>query len=91
MVRKGRKQGTMRFSFRPGGEAGKVCLAGDFNGWKPASMRKQQSGEYALTVPLGPGNYQYKFQVDGQWLLDPDNEARTLNQYGTLNSVVNID
>jgi hypothetical protein len=38
-----------------------------------------------------PGNSEYKFIVDGKWILDPDNKLYEENQYGTGNSVLCIN
>jgi hypothetical protein len=53
-------------------------------------MRKQKDGSYSTTVPLAVGSHEYKFILDGQWVVDPDNNAWALNPYGTLNSVVQV-
>ena len=90
MVTKGRRKGTTRFSVKPGDGARKVCLAGDFNGWTPAAMRKQKDGLFAATLSLDPGCYDYKFVVDGQWVVDPDNSTLTINPFGTFNSVAEV-
>jgi 1,4-alpha-glucan branching enzyme len=91
MVGKGSKKGTVRFSLQVENTAKKVHLVGDFSGWNPVSMKKQKDRRYAATVALNPGNYEYKFVVDGQWRVDPDNGAWALNPYGTLNSVAVIE
>ncbi len=91
MITKGRKKGTFRFVYSANNTAGKVAVAGDFTQWEPLTMRKQKNGSYAVTVPLAPGTYQYKFRVNDAWMTDPDNEACCENQYGTLNSVVTAD
>jgi len=90
MITRGRKKGTTRFILKPTNGVNKVCLAGDFTEWKPVRMRKQANGSYAITVPLSEGMHEYKFQVDEDWLLDPDNHQSTLNSFGTLNSVTEI-
>lgn len=90
MYDKGRKKGTVRFSVKPLGGAKKVSIAGDFNDWQPAPLRKSKD-EFALTLPVAGGTHEYKFLVDGQWIVDPDNSAWALNPYGTLNSVAQID
>ena len=91
MYGKGSKKGTVRFSVTPADGARKVMLAGSFNDWRPARMRKLRNGAFALTVPLGAGSHEYKFIVDDQWVVDPDNPTWTMNPYGTFNSVAQID
>lgn len=55
----------------------KVLLAGDFNGWRPENLPLVQAGKagWQILVPLPAGKYQYLFQVDGQWVKDPDCRA----------------
>ncbi len=69
--------------------AGSVTVAGDFNGWNATAnpMKKDANGEWTATVPLGPGEHQYKFVVDDQWIADPGNPV-TAGDYG--NSVVKV-
>ncbi|MDD3296312.1 MAG: glycogen-binding domain-containing protein [Candidatus Omnitrophica bacterium] len=72
--------------------AGKVMLAGDFNAWKASStpLRKNRKKVWEKELVLGPGRYEYKFVVDGNWMSDPNNQDRVQNSYGTENSVVEI-
>lgn len=54
--------------------AKEVHLCGDFNGWRTNEIKLQREGNGWITkYVLAPGNYQYKFFVDGQWTLDPTN------------------
>jgi hypothetical protein len=80
--------GGVLFSYRAP-YAGSVALAGDFNGWSTTAnpMTKDADGVWTLTVSLGPGEHQYKFVVDGQWIADPGNPV-TAGDYG--NSVVKV-
>jgi len=66
-----------------------VLLAGDFNNWTPMPMAKNER-EFQAIVELEPGEYQYKFVVDGQWMEDPGASKVTLNEFGTTNSVVHV-
>ena len=90
MITKGRKKGTFRFQLQTSNSAKKVCVAGDFSDWEPVRMKKQKNGSYAVTMPLSAGNYQYKFRINDEWLLDPDNHNNALNSFGSLNSVAKI-
>ena len=47
-----------------------------------------KAGVYTATVKLAPGDYQYKFVIDGTWCADPENLDFVRNEHGTLNSVV---
>ena len=91
MYAKGRQKGTIRFSISPGDAGKKIALAGSFNNWVPKAMRKQKDGSFACTVELSPGTYEYKFVVDGQWVVDPDTNAWAMNNYGTFNSVAQVE
>ncbi len=90
MFEKGKKPGTVQFSIKPSAGIKKAQIAADFNGWKPAAMPKRKDGSFALEVPLRAGNYEYKFLLDGQWVVDPENSAWALNPFGTLNSVAHV-
>jgi len=69
-----------------------VGLAGEFNSWSATAspMRKRPSGEWAITMQLPAGRYQYKYIIDGKWMPDPDNPNQVDDTYGGSNSVVVI-
>jgi 1,4-alpha-glucan branching enzyme len=90
MFAKGSSKGTVRFVVKPNNGAKSAQLAGEFNNWRPATMRRQKDGSFVAEVPLKAGAYQYKFVLDGQWLADPDNSQRVPNAYGTDNSVAHV-
>ncbi|MBQ1344767.1 MAG: glycogen-binding domain-containing protein [Kiritimatiellae bacterium] len=73
-------------------EKGKaVYVAGEFNSWNPTAKKmayKAKEGVYAATVKLVPGEYQYKFVIDGTWCADPENVNSVQNDQGTFNSVI---
>lgn len=49
-----------------------VILAGSFNGWRAYELLMHKTAEgWELPYVLGPGNYEYKFVVDGKWITDP--------------------
>lgn len=66
-----------------------VLLAGDFTHWQEQAipMKKQPGGVWKTSVKLAPGNYHYRFIVDGQWRDDPDCTLRVPNPYGGENAV----
>ncbi len=72
--------------------AKEVLLAGDFTGWEktPIKLRKGERGDWCATVKLAPGQYHYKFVVDGEWQDDPRATARCPNPFGTCDSVLEI-
>lgn len=69
-----------------------VYLAGDFNHWDPAAtpMTRAKNGTFRAKVRLSPGEHQYKFVVDGQWVADQDAQTLVRNSFGTCNSVINV-
>lgn len=71
-------------------DAKEVYLAGDFNDWNPTkdSMRKFKTGKCIKKMKLKPGKYEYQFIVDGDWWTDPSNPSRSINEFGTENSVL---
>jgi 1,4-alpha-glucan branching enzyme len=54
-------------------EAAEVFIAGDFNGWNPAShrMEKRNDGTWFAQIELHHGHHHYLFLVDGTPTLDP--------------------
>lgn len=91
MYKKGQKKGTIRFAMTPEGPAKGVSLAGSFSDWQLVPMKKQKDGSFMVTLPVAAGAYEYKFLVDGEWVVDPDHSAWSMNAYGTLNSVLQVE
>ena len=89
MYANGTKSGV-KFCLKPAAQVNKVAIAGDFNGWKPQSMKKQKDGSYSLTVKVPAGRHEYKFVLDGDWVHDPDVPEVSVNNFGTLNSVAEV-
>ena len=85
---------TQRVTFSVRAEVGsKVFLAGCFNDWNPMAKEmsdKKSEGVYTATLSLAPGDYQYKFVVDGTWCADPECADWVQNDLGTLNSVKHV-
>jgi 1,4-alpha-glucan branching enzyme len=73
-------------------EAKAVVLVGDFNNWDSEvhSMEKDVNGVWKKAMMLAPGQYEYKFIIDGHWKEDPQNDQVCLNCFGTVNSVMNL-
>lgn len=86
------KPAAKSVTFTVHAEKGKsVYIAGEFNKWDPAAKKmayKAKEGVYAATIKLAPGEYQYKFVIDGTWCADPENINSVKNDQGTFNSVV---
>ncbi|MFH0994335.1 MAG: isoamylase early set domain-containing protein [Pseudomonadota bacterium] len=73
-------------------EANKVSLVGEFNNWNPDAdpMQSDDNGTWIKAKMLSPGNIEYKFWVDGEWMQDPVNLRACSNCFGTQNSVVKV-
>jgi len=69
-----------------------VFLAGEFNSWSTNSdpLSKDSSGIWTITKKLQPGKYQYKFIVDGNWKLDPENPQTADDGFGGKNSIIEV-
>ncbi len=68
-------------------DARNVFVSGEFNDWNPSELALSKVGrEWQLPYVLSPGNYQYKFVVDEQWVLDPKNPITIDDGAGNKNS-----
>ncbi|KAF0291284.1 5'-AMP-activated protein kinase subunit beta-1 [Amphibalanus amphitrite] len=57
-----------------------VQLCGSFTGWKPVPMARSESNtdsEHMSIVNLPEGRHEYKFFIDGEWMVD-NNEPTTV-------------
>lgn len=77
-----KEQFRVRFRYRPAadGEVKSVFVAGSFNDWNATrhEMRAHPGGYFEAALTLGPGQYEYKFVVNGgTWIQDPGNPDRT--------------
>ena len=68
-------------------EATSVLLVGDFTNWqaKPIALAKGPDGLWLTAVNLPPGEYAYRYLVDGEWRNDPACCVRVPNPYGGQN------
>jgi len=73
-------------------KARQVFLGADFNQWQPDKhpMKKGKYGAWTRTVYVPPGEYEYKFWVDGEWKMDERNSKTRRNLYGTHNNIIEI-
>ena len=73
-------------------KAKKVSLAGSFNKWnsKLLSAKKDAKGNWKIDVELKPGQYEYKFFVDGSWMDDPKCNWKVTNTFGTANCMIEV-
>jgi 1,4-alpha-glucan branching enzyme len=86
-----RAAGSKRVEFKISApKANWVGIAGDFNGWRPDSLtaKKDRGGVWKATAMVSTGTHEYKFVVDGSWITDPSCSRRTVNSFGSENSVL---
>jgi chromosome partitioning protein len=77
---------------RPG--ARMVSVAGTFNNWKPDKtflVGPDETGKWHTSIQLTPGEYEYRFIVDGEWMPDPRNPDSVASPVGGRNSLVRVD
>lgn len=72
--------------------AKRVSLAGSFNSWDTNSIaaKKDAKGNWSVKLSLKPGQYEYKFVVDGSWITDPHCSSYTNNSFGTQNCLLEV-
>lgn len=73
--------------------ARKVSVVGDFNEWSPDAnpMKKGEDGVWSIYINIPPGEYEYKFVVDGNYIVDPNNPNTVPDPYGGENSLIKVD
>ena len=81
-------QGNTLFRLQGYQDSKLVTLAGTFNDWDMLNrpLAKRADG-WQVQLDLPPGEHQYKFIVDGEWIMDPHNPL-TGNLDGYINSLV---
>jgi chromosome partitioning protein len=68
-----------------------VRLTGEFTNWSREGIGMERDGEdglWKVTVDLEPGEYEYRYIVDGVWIKDPRNVDSVLNEFGQENSLL---
>ncbi len=76
--------------------AGHVSVAGTFNDWDTSSCPLKElkggksQGVWKRVLYLKPGEYEYRFVVDGAWQDDPNAPERRMNEFGTQNDVMRV-
>jgi 1,4-alpha-glucan branching enzyme len=68
-------------------QARSVFVAGDFTEWNPSShpLKQDKKGVWRIFLRLNPGQYEYRFFVDGEWQNDPNCCSFRENPFGTSN------
>jgi len=82
-------KGDTTFRLQGYPDAAVVTLAGSFNNWDQSQLVCGREGAaWVCRVDLVPGEYTYKFIVDGNWVLDPDNPNTIEDEAGNTNNVL---
>lgn len=64
-----------------------VSLIGDFSGWEPIAMRRED-GYWVVGVPVQPGLYHFGFLVDGEWHVPESAPGRVTDEFGQINATL---
>lgn len=77
------------FNFKAPETAQEVKLCGNFTNWEQGGivMTHGRGAEWRAQISLEPGEYEYKFMVDGKWYNDPAADCQAPNVWGSENSV----
>lgn len=71
--------------------AEKVFVAGNFNAWNGGELLMEKTTDgWILPYHIASGIYEYKFVVDGKWIVDPSN-TKTIGSGKFENSVVCVN
>jgi 1,4-alpha-glucan branching enzyme len=84
------RQVQFSLSVQPGCQ---VFVAGTFNNWNPTANPMKDnpgSGHCKATLSLAAGRHEYKFVVNGVWIMDSNSTDWALDGYGSLNSVLHV-
>ena len=82
-------KGNTTFRLKGYKDASIVALAGTFNNWNQSQfVCGHENDEWICRVDLEPGYHSYKFIVDGNWVLDPDNPNTAIDDAGNTNNVL---
>ena len=92
MKKNSNKSGSLSVTFElPPIEARSAALCGDFNSWSPDAhpMRRRKDGIFVTTLRLPPGEYRFRYLVDGdRWMNDWNADRYDHNDFGSDNSVL---
>ena len=67
-----------------------VEIAGDFNHWVPEALMTRETGLWQKVVPIKERKFRYKYIVDGEWQIDPCHEERRENEFGGIDSYLEL-
>lgn len=64
-----------------------VYLSGSWDEWKTKIPLVKSTADFSTIINLNPGSYEYKYYVDGKWVLDNSATKSDNNS----NNVISID
>jgi chromosome partitioning protein len=73
----------------PGAEI--VAVTGEFTNWSREGVQMEkdpEDGLWKVVLDIKPGEYEYRFIVDGKWIKDPNNKDYIRNEFGQENSLL---
>ena len=71
-------------------DAGRVDIAGDWNGWALAPATRSPDGLWYVDVPLARGEYRYAFKVDGRRWRVPEGVLSVDDGWGGRSAIVAV-
>jgi hypothetical protein len=84
-------EGNVFFNLKGYPNAEQVVVSGSFNNWNEQVFKMQKTDlGWGIKLKVNPGEYQYKFIVDGNWITDPNNPHKVNNEFGGYNSVITV-
>lgn len=72
-------------------DAAEVRVTGEFTNWSREGTeltRDSSDGLWRVVLDITPGEYEYRFIVDGVWIRDPNNKDYIRNEFGQENSLL---
>ena len=81
--------GNTSFTLEGYSNARLVSVAGEFNGWQElGNLMHRHNGVWTTKIELDAGKYEYKFVVDGVWIVDAGNPNHVYER--NHNSVIEV-
>jgi hypothetical protein len=82
---------TIRLPAAEAGRAGRLSIAGDFNGWKAAPMERR-GDTWVFTIAVAPGIYHYAFvDPSGKWFVPESVPGRREDGMGGYVAVLVVE
>ena len=72
-------------------QATSVAVTGEFTNWSREGIPMEtdlKDNLWKVVLDIKPGEYEYRFIVDGVWIRDPNNVDYTRNEFGQENSLL---